>query len=81
MMKVLVLEIPKIPKEFWEDVRWGREHYAELQRQYKDVWVAIVDKKVVSHGKDGAKVREEAQKITGRKEIYMTFIESGVAIY
>jgi len=69
------------PKEFWEDMRWGREHYRELQRQHKDVWVAIVDKKVVSYGKDGAKVREEAERITGRKKIYMTFIESGVAIY
>ncbi|MBI4257720.1 MAG: hypothetical protein HY619_02080 [Thaumarchaeota archaeon] len=70
-----------ISKEFWEDMKWGREHYGELQKQYKNMWVAIVARKVVSYGKDGTKVREEAARLTGRKEIYMTFVESGVAIY
>jgi hypothetical protein len=34
------------PKEFWEDARWAEEHYSELQKQYRDKWVAIVDKKL-----------------------------------
>ena len=37
-------------KEFWEDIRWIEENYAELQKQFKDKWVAIVGKKVVSYG-------------------------------
>lgn len=71
----------EISEEMWEDARWAREHYVELQRQYKDMVVAIVGKKVVCYGKDGTKVREEAKRITGRKAIYTTFVESGVAIY
>ncbi|MEM2922290.1 MAG: hypothetical protein QXH35_07950 [Nitrososphaerota archaeon] len=39
--------------------------------------VAVVDKKVVSYGKDGAKAREEAMRLTERKEVYTEFIESG----
>ena len=70
-----------ISREMWEDAEWTRENYAELQRQYRDMVVAVVDKKVVSYGKDGIKVREEAMRRTGRKEVYTEFIESGVAIY
>jgi len=71
----------EISSEMWEDAKWAREHYAELQRQYGDMVVAIVQKKVVSYGKDGKKVRDEAKRKTGRREVYTTFIESGVAIY
>lgn len=71
----------EISKEFWEDVRWEEEHYAELQRQYKGNWVAIAGKRVVAYGKNLAKVEEEAKAITGRKEVYTTYIESGAAIY
>ncbi|KPV62162.1 MAG: hypothetical protein AOA65_2054 [Candidatus Bathyarchaeota archaeon BA1] len=69
------------PKEFWEDAKWGREHYAELQERYKDQWVAIVDKRVVSYGKNLKKVEEEAKKLTKKEHIYTTFVESGAAIY
>ncbi|MGQ9469352.1 MAG: DUF5678 domain-containing protein [Nitrososphaerales archaeon] len=50
------------PKDFWDDMRWGEEHYAELQKQYQDKWVAIVGKKVVSYGEKLGDVEEEARK-------------------
>ena len=37
------------PQEFWDDMRWGEEYYLELQKQYKNKWVAIAGRKVVSH--------------------------------
>ena len=38
------------PKEFWDDLKWGRKHYGELVRKYPDKWIAIVNKKVVAVG-------------------------------
>mgnify|MGYP001123465886 CR=1 FL=1 len=70
-----------ISKEFWDDVKWEEEHYADLQRQYKGNWVAIAGKRVIAYGKYLDKVEEEARRITGRKEVYTTYIEAGAAIY
>ncbi|MCK4613936.1 MAG: hypothetical protein KAU14_03960 [Thermoplasmata archaeon] len=36
------------PKEFWDDMQCGREHYSELVKKYPDKWIAIVDKSVVA---------------------------------
>ncbi|MCS4540791.1 MAG: DUF5678 domain-containing protein [Euryarchaeota archaeon] len=69
------------PKEFLEDMRWGEEHYSELQKQYKDKWVAIVGKKVVSHGENLEEVENKAKKISGKKYVPVIFVESGAAIY
>ena len=79
MVSVSVPSIP--PKEFWDDVDWGREHYVELQKQYRGNWVAIAGKRVVSYGKKLAEVEEKAVKLSGRKEVYVTYVESGAAIY
>lgn len=51
------------------------EHYAELQKKYLDMVVAVVDKGV-GYGKAGNKVRGGSIHVT-RKEVY---IESGAAI-
>ena len=58
----------KIPKEFWDDDEWAEKHYADLQEKYKDEWVAVVDKQVVSHGSSLSKVEEEAKIKTRKKE-------------
>jgi len=71
----------KIPKEFWDDMRWGREHRSELLDKYTNQWVAIVDKKVISSGKDLSKVEEEAKWKTHKKQIPTLFIDSGEHIY
>jgi len=68
----------QIPSEFWEDKKWALEHYAELRRKYADMWVAIVNKKVVAFGED---LTEEKEKSI-RKEIgrpFVTFFVEGVA--
>ncbi len=71
----------KIPKRFWEDMKWARTHESELLAKYRDKWVAIVNKKVVAAGKNLRKVEEDAMKIT-KKELFPTlFIEGGSAIY
>ncbi len=71
----------KIPKEFWDDMKWGREHRSELLDEYVNQWIAIVDKKVISAGKDLAKVKEEAKWKTHKKQIPTLFIDSGEHIY
>ena len=49
-------------------MKWGREHRSELLDKYRNKWVAIVDKKVVSAGKDLIKVEEEARWKTDIKK-------------
>lgn len=70
-----------ISKEFWEDQQWGLKHHSELIDKYKDMWVAIVDKKIVSAGEDLGKVEEEAKQKTGKKQIPVFFVECGAHIY
>ncbi len=69
------------PKEFWEDKEWTIEHYTELQKQYQEKWVAIVNKKVVAHGENLGEVEKRAIELTGKKYITYIFIESGAVIY
>ncbi len=58
------------------------EHNTELQARFKDEWVAIVNKQVVAHGHDPAKLRREARKKTKVKEdILVDFIEGDAHIY
>ena len=68
------------PKEFWDDKDWAFGHYSELMRKYPNLWVAIVNKVVVSAGSDLRKVREEARKKTDRKEIPLIFIEGEASV-
>lgn len=70
-------------EEFWKDLEWKRKHHTELLEKYPDMWVAIVNNKVVSAGKDLGDVEREAEKKTGksRKEIAVSFVESGAHIY
>jgi len=49
-----------------DDERWAEENYTELQKRFRDLWVAIVDKKVIAYGKNLAKVEEEARLKTGK---------------
>lgn len=69
------------PKEFWEDARWGEENYVELQKQYRDKWVAIVGRKIVSYGENRGDVKKRAIELTGKKYIPLIYVESGAAIY
>lgn len=70
-----------ISKEFWEDQKWGFEHHSELLSKYRDMWIAIADKKVVSSGKNLGKVEKSAKQKTGKKQIPVMFVECGSHIY
>ncbi len=69
------------PPEFWEDVKWARTHYAQLQELYEGQWVAIFEKEVASHGKSLKKVEEEARKLKGDKYFYTVFVNAGAVVY
>jgi hypothetical protein len=72
-------ELP--PKEYWVDVRWSEEHYAELVARYPNQWVAIVNGEVISAGNDLGRVVDEARAQTGRKEFPRIFVERGTHVY
>ena len=69
------------PKEFWDDLKWGRKHYHELVVKYTDKWVAIVNKKVVASGESIKRIRQEAIKKTGKKHIPIIFVEDASHVY
>jgi len=77
----MFMAVPQVSKEFWEDAEWAKENYGELQKRYKDVWVAIAGKRVVSYGKSLREVESKAEKLLGRKDIFTMYVESGAAIY
>ncbi|PKP57368.1 MAG: hypothetical protein CVT89_04600 [Candidatus Altiarchaeales archaeon HGW-Altiarchaeales-2] len=52
------------PKEFFDDLAWAEKEYIKLQRKYPDMWVAVLDRKVVSTGKNLKNVELEAEKKT-----------------
>ena len=54
------------PKEFWEDMCWGREHYSDFVEKYPDKWIAIVNKSVVAVGEGIKEIRRIAKKKTGK---------------
>lgn len=70
-----------VSPEFWEDQQWGFQHHTELLPKYKDQWIAIANKKVVSFGIDLGKVEGEAKKITGKDEVPVMFVECGAHLY
>ena len=70
-----------ISKEFWEDQQWGFQHHADLLKEFKDKWVAISNKRVISSGIDLEKVEEEAKKITRKEETPVMFVECGAHLY
>ena len=71
----------KTPKEFWEDAKWAERHYTELVKKFPDERVAVVDREVITSGKNLAKVKEEAKQRTGREKIPTIFIECGDHVY
>lgn len=66
-----------VTREFWEDLHWGENHHTELLQKYRDQWVAILNKQVVSSGLNLAKVKQEAELKSCRKNISVTYIDSG----
>lgn len=58
-------------KEYFEERDWALEHYKELQEKYADEWVAIKNRKVVSHGKD----------VDRFKDVFTIFVTSGAEIF
>lgn len=68
-------------KEFFDDMKWADENYPELRKRYSDQWIAVADRQVVSFGKDLGKVKEDATKKTGRREVALIFVECGSHIY
>lgn len=74
-------EQEKHPKKYWEDERWANEHYGDLIKKYPDMWVAIVNKKVVAAGESIRKIEELARKKTRKLLFPIIFIEGSSAIY
>lgn len=72
-----------LPLELVEDLRWIEDHADELYEKYEGEWVAVVNKKIVAHGKDGGKVQKEAIAKTrrDRSRIAMTYLEYANAFY
>jgi len=58
-------------KEYFEERDWVMEHYKELQEKYPDEWIAVKNRKVVSHGGD----------IDRFKDAFTIFVTSGAEVF
>ena len=58
----------KEAEQFWEDMQWGENNYAELVKRYPDKWVAIVNKKVVAFGESLRNIEIEAERKANKKK-------------
>jgi len=70
----------KLPESFWDDQKWALEHYNALRKRYADMWVAIVNKKVVAYGKELTEEKEESLLKTAGRPPLIRFIESEARI-
>jgi len=84
------MAIPQEPQRYWDDLRWAREHSAELYRRFGadspedgNIWIAIFNQEVVAAGPNLAEVERIAAEKTDRppEEIPVKFIASAAAIY
>lgn len=75
--EVIPMSVLKIPELFWEDSRWIEQHYSELVEKYPDQWIAVVNKRVIAHGKDRAKVKKTTMARKKRGDFPLVFIECG----
>jgi hypothetical protein len=81
MLKIYPLgEEERLPEGFWEDQRWALEHYGDLRKEYADMWVAILNKKVVAYGKELTEEKEKSLRKTAGRPPVILFIESEARI-
>ncbi len=69
------------PKYVVDDYRWADTHHNELAKKYPEKWVAVVNKKVVSHGSQADRVLAKAHRCTPRPDVALVFIESRLHFY
>lgn len=69
------------PSEYWEDSRWAHDHMSDLAEKYPNLWVAVVNKKVVATGKVISEVERIVQEKTGRVEFPVILAEKGIRVY
>jgi len=71
------------PKEFWDDLHWGFDHYSEFMEKYPDQWIAILHEKVISSGDNLADVESDAERISGKSkdQVPVLVIECGLHVY
>lgn len=71
----------KMPKQYWEDLTWARKHHTELLRKYRNQWVAIFGKKIISAGNNLGDVRKKAKLKSKKNIIPVMFVDGGEHIY
>ena len=75
------MTIPKMPKQFWDDVEWARNHHTEFLKKYRNKWIVVVNKKIISAGNNLDKIEKIAKQKTGKKMVFSMFVDGGEHIY
>lgn len=74
-------EIQLPPKEYWEDEKWLNKNGTKLTKHYPNMWIAVVDKKVVAYGENPREVINKAKEIAGHEHFPIHFVERGMHVY
>ncbi len=81
MPKIYALkEEEKLPNEFWVDQRWALEHYSEFRKEYADMWIAILNQKIVASGEGLTEEKEEFLRKNAGRPLVILFVESEARI-
>lgn len=72
-----------LSNRYLEDWQWFHDgkNYIELYKKYKNMWVAVKDKKVIASGKDLSKVIETTYSESGGDDILYMLVDEGDYIY
>ena len=72
---------PPVPKYVLADYRWANSHHGELAKKYPEKWVAVVNKKVIAHGRRADRVLSQAHRQTTHPDVALLFVESRLHLY
>ncbi len=60
-----------------QDLKWIGEHYAELQKKYPDMYIAVKGGKVLAAGKKFGDVYDKAKKLVGENNFAIDYMLTG----
>ena len=70
-----------VPDYVQLDYEWADEHMSDLVKKYPKKWVAVVNQRVVSHGKRPDRLLSQAYRKARRPHVAFLFIEKGIHLY
>lgn len=73
--------VAPLDPRYVRDVDWAYANNNALAAAHPNLWVAVVDGRVVAAGSDLGEVETEAQRGAERRDVAIIFVERGIHVY